>query len=201
MKRSGILFFSMAALLLLTGCGINVLNTQGVRVGVDPAPLGYEVDDDGAISITSHQLVLNSRKGAMGATVQGYRAYFFDEFGDPVKAHDSTTYSEGSLNVYVPAGIRCDNPDEELGCTVNSAGVRYAEGPTVLSQPVFLMPGGVALAMEQAATFEVDEEGNIVGFDYPVGWHVELELYGEDDNGRDFVTDRFRMDLQVPLGG
>jgi hypothetical protein len=189
MKRRGILLVAAAALLFLTGCGINFLNGQNVVFGIVPAPLGYEVSEQG-IEIPLHRIKLHSRKGAMGALVRGYNVYYFDQNGNPLIPGDSEVYSDDSLNVYVPAGIRCDDPDPDVGCTIHSAGARFAEGYQVESQDTLLLAGAIALEME----YWFFNTGN-----YPVGWYAEIELFGTDDANRDFVTRRLRVDINVPV--
>ena len=227
MKRNIVLSFGITAfLLLLSGCGINVLNSHGVMFGVDPAPLGYEVSDDG-IEIPSHLIKMHSRRGAMGATVRGYNVYYFNQAGEPIYLDDHVVYSKDSLNVYVPPGIRCDDPDEDVGCTIHSSGAHYTEGYQVVSQPTLLLAGSIALEMERVAredghyNYECDpdhedynpeepdacnpRDDDAVLFSefvpkYPVGWYAEIELFGIDDAGREFVTQRLTVDINVPLG-
>ena len=168
----------------LSGCGFNLFNGEQIVFGVSPAPLGYDVSGD-AVTIESRTMSMYSRAGALGASVEGYRVYFYDSNDEPVLAGASNkVYSEGSLGVYVPAGIRCDAPDPDRGCTASSQGARFEEGYRVLSQPVQLLPGPVALQHLQAGM--------------PPDWYAEIELYGFTDTGADFVTKRFRVAITVP---
>ena len=168
---------------VLSGCGFNLFNGEQIVFGVIPAPLGYGASGD-TVTVGSRTMSMYSRAGALGASVEGYRVYFFDTDDEPVFANDSTVYSEGSLGVYVPAGIRCDVPDPDRGCTAYSQGARFEEGYRVLSQPVQLLPGPVALQHLQAGM--------------PLGWYAEIELYGFTDTGADFVTKRFRVAITAP---
>ncbi len=171
----------------LSGCGFNLFNGQEIVFGVNPAPLGYELDSSGRITIESRTLTMHSRAGALGATVNGYRTYFFDGNDEPVPAGDSKVFSEGALGIYVPAGIRCDAPDlgsPPVGCYTYSEGARYEEGYQVLSQPVQLLPVKVATQHIEAG--------------FPLGWYAEIELYGTTDTGANFITDRFRVAIVPP---
>ena len=167
----------------LSGCGFNLFNGENIILGVNPAPLGYEGGADG-VTIESRTLSMYSRSGALGASVEGYRVYFFDNNDEPVPVGDSTVYSQGSLGVYVPAGVRCAEPDPDRGCTIYSEGARYEEGYQVLSQPVQLLPATVAFQHVQAGM--------------PVGWYAEIELYGITDTGANFISKRYQVAITPP---
>ena len=167
----------------LSGCGFNLFNGENIIFGVNPAPLGYQGGADG-VTIESRTLTMYSRSGALGANVEGYRVYFFDNNDEPVPVGDSTVYSEGSLGIYVPAGIRCAAPDPDRGCTIHSEGARFEEGYRVSSQPVQLLPGNVALQHVAAGM--------------PIGWYAEVELYGSTDTGANFISKRYQVAVTVP---
>ena len=170
----------------LSGCGFNLFNGENIVLGVNPATLGYEVSGN-TVTVGSRTLSMYSRAGALGANVEGYRVYFFDNNDEPVPVGDSTVYSEGSLGIYVPAGVRCAAPDFERGdrgCTIHSEGARYEEGYQVFSQPVQLLPGKVALQHVAAGV--------------PNGWYAEIELYGVTDTGANFISKRYQVAITVP---
>ena len=167
----------------LSGCGFNLFNGENIVLGVDPPTLGYEVRDSD-VAVGSRTLRMYSRAGALGANVEGYRVYFFDNNDEPVPVGDSTVYSEGSLGIYVPAGIRCVESFPGQGCTIHSEGARFEEGDRVSSPPVQLLPGKVALQHVAAGV--------------PNGWYAEIELYGVTDTGANFISKRYQVAITVP---
>lgn len=162
--------------LLLAGCGnLFQLNEVNFTAGMEPAPLGYEVDED-EITITSRTFTFRSASGALGATVDGYSVQFVDADGDPVSAGSST----GSLGVFVPPGITCDEPDEDRGCTANSAGATFASGPPVQSAAVQMLSASVAQAHIAAGG--------------PTNWRALVTFHGTSTTAVDFeVTKEYEI--------
>lgn len=187
-------------LLLLSSCGFNLgLNKPNIDLRVSPDPLGfnYDVDSEGIVTFTipSHTLTFTSRAGAIGATVEGYSIEFYDSSGNPLFPGDSVVNSQGSLNVYVPAGMTCADPlpvigNEILGCRFDSEGVRFARGPSVESASGTFLP--VPIASE---VYKILFSGGAVGA------KADIYIYGTDDLNSAFRSGPYRVAIQVPLGG
>ncbi len=187
-------------LLLLSSCGFNLgVNKPQIDLRVTPNPIGFDYDIDqetGIVTFTipSHTLTFTSRAGAIGATVEGYAIEFYDSSGNPLFPGDSVVNSQGSLNVYVPAGMTCTEPlpvvgSELLGCRFDSEGVRYARGPEVTSSSGFFLPISIA-----AETYRILFSGGAVGA------KADIYLYGTDDLNSAFRSGPYRVAIQVPVG-
>ena len=166
---------------LLAGCGINFFNGQGLVFSIETGALGYEVTQTG-ITVSERILHFRSTAGALGATVTGYTIEFFDQNGNVVNGGDNI--SQGSLNIFVPPGIQCDDPDDLTGCTANSPGATYAEGPEVQTQPYQLLPAGVIFAHLNALQ--------------PAGWYGDITFTGFTTTGSGFTTRPFRLAISPP---
>lgn len=176
MRRTAqILAATVIVPLLLVGCGVLELNAPDFSVSMDPAPLGYEADGL-SITIETRQLSFRNAPGALGATVEGFDVAYLDDAGDVI----GEGRTEG-LGVFVPAGITCEEPDPELGCTLQSQGAAFGPGPVAQSQPVQLLDGAIAVAhLEEYIDFL---DGNR---DAPVNWRARLTFFGSTTTGADF---------------
>ena len=186
------------SLLALTACSQNLglaVNQHNIDFGIDPVPLGFTFDIDqetGVVTfeIPQHELIFSSKRGALGATVEGYRIVFKDASGADLFSGDSEVNSLGALNVYVPPGSICDEPDPVRGCTFDDAGHRFAPGPQVRS------PSGAFLPLDIASSdFELIGKGGAVGA------YGDVFLLGTNDAGVTFSAGPYRVAIQVPLGG
>lgn len=183
-----------AVLTLLSACsGGFTAGKYDFDVALDPGPLGYEVSDQGVITIPSHILTFNSTAGSVGATIEGYRVEYFDSSGNNLFPGDSIQFSEGSLNVRVPPGIQCPEfntaPIIE-NCTVNTPGVIFARGEPASSASTALLPGDIA--QQHLELFQIGGA---------VGATADVTFYGTDDLQRRFISDPFQFAITVPLGG
>lgn len=200
----GILLSVVLPLSLLTACsgGISAA-PYAFDVGVDPNPLGFDVDlldaETGAVEfvIPSHTMIFASKAGAVGATIEGYDIEYYEASDNPAFPGDYIQRSSGSLNVYVPPGIVCDelrSPDPEPAfdyCTVNSEGAAFARGPARNSPPSFMIPVDIARELYR-----------LVGIGGAVGAYAHIYFYGTDDLQRSFRTEvPYRMAIQIPVGG
>lgn len=103
---------------------------------IDPNPLSIDVVSAEAelvtVEVPTHVLQFASKAGAVGATIEGYDIYFYEASDNPAFPGDSVQRSSGSLSIYVPPGIFCDQLVEDItfdGCTVNSPGATFRRGP------------------------------------------------------------------------
>lgn len=166
-------------------------------VGLDPNPLGYEVDTDEEtgnrdFTIPGHIVSFASKAGAVGATVEGFKAEYFEASDNEAFPGDSVARSEGSMNVYVPAGIVCDELRTDSafdGCTANSAGAAFARGPVRLSPSTTLLPLEIAAALD-----------DLLGIGGAVGAYANITFYGTDDLQRSFETDPYQFAVIAPVG-
>jgi hypothetical protein len=170
-------------------------------VGVTPNPLGFDVDinpDTGVIEyiIPAHTLTFASSAGAVGATIEGYDIEYYEASNNPAFTGDFVQRSSGSLNVYVPPGIVCDElrePDAEPAfdfCTVNSDGAVFARGPERTSPPSYVIPLDIAIQLY-----------DLVGIGGAVGAYAHIYFYGTDDLQRPFRSQEpYQMAIQIPVG-
>ena len=167
-------------------------------VGLDPNPLGYEVDrneETGGrdFTIPGHIISFASKAGTVGATVEGFRAEYFEASDNETFPGDSIARSEGSMNVYVPAGMTCDelraDPNFD-GCNANSEGVTFARGPVRLAPSTTLLPLEIAAALD-----------DLLRVGGAVGAYAKVTFYGTDDLQRPFETEAYQFAVITPVGG
>lgn len=189
-----------ALLALLVACSDNFRATSyNFDVGIDPNPFGFDVDvtEQGIeYIIPAHNFSFASRAGAMGVTVEGYDIEFYEASNSPAFPGDFVQRSSGSLNVYVPPGLTCDElrePDAEPAfdyCTVNSPGATFARGPERTSPPSYVLPLDIAIQLY-----------DLVGVGGAVGAYAHVYFYGTDDLQRPFRTETpYRFAIQLPVG-
>ena len=173
---------ALAMLVVLAACSATVGPTS-LQFGLtESGTLGYEVDDEGAITITSRQMNFQARAGDAGRTITSYRIEFLNSAGNPVNAADNVQI--GSMYVYVPGGIQCDAPHPVTGCQLGDPTARFANGPVATSQPYNLMPGTIAVAHLAAGA--------------PVEWHALIRFNGFDARGTTFETVDYRLAISPP---
>jgi hypothetical protein len=184
----------MGLAMLLTACGDGFSFTgPDFTVQTEPNPLTIGVQRNpttGVIEIKhySHQFSFASRAGATGVTIQGYDIEFYDSSSNPIFVGDHIAKSSGSLSVYVPAGLTCDEliaKDTFDNCTVNSAGAKFVPGP-VRKGPAEsqVVADDIALSLFR-----------LTGVGGAVGANARIYFYGTDDIGRPFRVGPYQFGL------
>jgi hypothetical protein len=169
--------------LLLAACTTTVTSSRLQFSLSESGTLGYEIDDQGVITIENRALRFRNAAGAYGVTISEYTITFFNTGGVPLSLNDST--QTNSVSLFVPPGIQCDAPDPVYGCAVGEAGWRFAPGAEVVSPQSFqLLPGAVAIAHAASG--------------FPVGWYAEIEFTGFDTMNRSFVTEPYFLTVTAP---
>lgn len=161
----------MVALAFLSACASFTPNAPDrLMLGLTPTnELGYEISTSGEITITSRELVLSTKAGMPETNVTGYRIEYFDQFDVLIGA---TSLEPQSLNVTVPAGIVCPEPDPVLGCSTMSPGAKPGVG-TLVGVPGLgdqLLNADIAIAHAAAGS--------------PTGWYAVLTLYYDNARGQ-----------------
>ncbi len=173
---------------ILTACGTWYLTPRAdIAVNFNPPALGFEVDDQGQIIVASHVLSFQSRAGAIGATVNGYRIVYYDTAGNPINGTDSTLYGTGALGTDVPPGITCtaQQTDPTYRCSNADAGVSYKPGPIVAVSNVITLDSSVV---------------QIMLADDQVGDWAEVFFEITDDLNRTSEIGPYEVALVVPVG-
>jgi hypothetical protein len=178
---------------LLTACGDGLsLSTVNFTVQTEPNPLVVDINvtDTGLEYVnTSHVFSFASRSGALGARIEGYDIEFYDSSGNPVFFGDSGVRSSGSLSVYMPGGLTCDELKANLAfdnCTINSAGASFAPGPVRSGPTSYLVAPDIAIQLFQ-----------LFGNGGAVGAYALVYFYGTDDIGRPFRTSGYQYSLII----
>jgi hypothetical protein len=168
---------------LLAACTTEVASSR-LQFTMSPSGnLGYEVSSSGEITIASRNLVFRNAAGEVGLTLTGALIEFFDENDAPVTAASNAHVI--SLNVFVPPGIQCDEPDPVLGCTLASAGARFAPGPQVVTPEGYQMLNGL-VAIEHIVAGQ------------PTGWYADITFSGFTAIGQTFTSEPYRVGVVVP---
>ena len=169
--------------LLLSACTTEVTADRLQFALSDSGTIGYSVDDQGQLTVQGRNLRFRNGSGAYGVTISEYRIDYFDQTGAPINI--GGTGQVASVNLFVPPGIQCDEPDVVYGCKLGDPGWRFAPGAEVVSpQSYQLMPAGLARAHIRAG--------------YPIGWYAEIEFDGFDSLGRSFTTAPYRVSITAP---
>ena len=170
-------------MLLLAACTTVVTDSRLQFSLSDSGTIGYEVDDQGALTVEGRNLRFRNAAGAYGVTINEYTITYFHTTGVPLSLNGSS--QTGSVSLFVPPGIQCTTPDIVYGCSVGDEGWHFAPGAEVVSpQSYQLMPAGVAFAHILA--------------NYPVGWYAEIELTGFDTLNRTFTTEPYMLAITAP---
>lgn len=165
---------------LLAACSAPVTSARLQFSLSESGDLGYEVDED-TITITSRNLRFRNTSGGHGVTITDYRISFFNNAGVAVAGGSQS----GSVSVFVPAGILCDNVDPVYGCELGAPGWRFAPGVEVVSpQSYQLMPLPVVVAHINAGQ--------------PIGWYGEIEFTGFNATGGAFTTEPYVVAIAPP---
>ncbi len=181
MKLRGVLV-AIGVLALLAGC--NLTPRVDITPGFEPTVFGFEVEEDG-ILITSNVLTFTSRRGSIGARIDGYQIEYLDPAGSPIRVGDSTLYSRGSLNVMVPPGLICDEEVVEF-CTINSPGVRFVERQSLPVSNTVTLPGPIAIMVLQGQF---------------VGSRANVYFTGTSDLGQALFLGPYEVAVVYPVRG
>lgn len=173
---------------LLAGCGTLTLTSQQLQFALEGSgTLGYEATP--GIVVETRNMRFRNASGAPGVTLTGYQIEYFDASGAEVKPGDNM--GQVSMNLFVPPGIQCDEPDPVTGCTVLSEGWRIAPGPQVITTEGFnLLPAGIALLhLDTMAASGVPD----------VGWYAEITFFGFRQNDfAPFTTVPYKLHIAPP---
>ena len=184
MKRVLTLVTGAVVLALLLAACTTVVTASRLQFSLsESGTIGYEVDDQGVLTVEGRTLRFRNAAGAYGVTINEYTITFFDTFGVPLALDGSS--QTNAVNLFVPPGIQCTTPDIVYGCAVGDAGWRFAPGAEVVSPQTYqLMPAGVAFAHISA--------------NFPVGWFAEIEFTGFDTLNRTFTTEPYFLTITAP---
>ena len=151
--RSFLAFFSIVIILTLSACdNFSVLPKVDITAHFEPTVLGFEVQGNGGIVITSHVVTFVARPGSIGARINGYDVEYLDPAGNPILPGDGTLFSSGSLGVTVPPGIACPEEDA-ITCDINTPGVVWESASSDPVSNFVTLPGPVAIeVLEQFYT-------------------------------------------------
>ena len=148
-------FFLMVVIVTLSACdNLSGIPTVAITAHFEPTTLGFEVDDNGAITVAAHAITFVNRPGAIGAIIRGYDVEYLDPAGNPILPGDSILRSSGSLGVTIPPGFICvdqDNAVIETNCDINIgsriAGARYVtqSSESLPASNFITLPGPVAI--------------------------------------------------------
>ena len=167
----------------LSSCTVPVSSARLQFALSESGTIGYEVDDSGVITVKGRNMHFRNAAGAYGVTITEYRISYFDQNGSPLDFGGSM--QAGSVNLYVPPGIRCTEPDPVYGCQLGDDGWYFAAGYEIVSvQSYQLMPVGLAIK-------HIESE-------YPIGWYAEIVFDGFDTLGRAFTTDAYLLAITAP---
>lgn len=176
---------SAAALILawaLAACAMFVPPETRMSFGMLPAnELGYEVDSSGAITVEARTLVFSNPAGMPATSITGYRLAYFNQSGALLGQTPSTPQS---LNIYVPGGFQCTEPDPVLGCNLQSEGSRPAQGPTSTSEAL------------QSQLLNADIVNMHIAAGFPTGWYADITFYGHGAAGE--FQETYRVNIMAP---
>jgi hypothetical protein len=186
LRRFSALFAITAT--LLTACSFTPFPALDFSVGFEPTAFGFEIDDEGKITVASHVATFSTRTGSIGATITGYRIdYIAASEADKVPG-DSTVFASGALNVSMRPGLRCDEgvADETYHCSVTDTNVRYMPGPPATVSNFITLDAPTVQAMLASS-----QNGD----------YAHVFFYGYDDLNRFFERGPFEVALVVPVAG
>lgn len=183
MKR---LLMRLVAAALLVGflAACSAPNTQrSFRASMQPnGSLGYEYDPvANEINVTSRNLVFSTPAGSPAVTINGFDVAYFDNGGNFVTGWVTAT---NALDIFVPAGFSCSEPDERLGCTTTSLDAIAAPGQPTAVDAVTLQ------------LLHVDAIEAHIAAGAPADWFAEVTFYGQSAYGP--VSETFSFFIVVP---
>lgn len=181
-----------AMALLLAGCetagvpGIPGLDGFSAQVGFTPTSVGFEVDQEGAVTIPSQALTFVSEAGSPSAVVTGFDVTYYRRDGTtPLFATvaESTFTNRDALAHPIPAGIACAT---SVPCRPDSPDAVFTPGVSEALSPVITLPGEVALEY-----LALGQGAGVAAFTF----------YVTTATGRDVEIDDVRVQVTYPVGG
>jgi hypothetical protein len=189
MKRKAVFFIIiLLSGIVLSGCGVFTVTPSRMQFNLGPtADLGYSATP--TISIAPRSMTFSNSAGAAGLQLTGYQIWYYDAEGNEIDPGGAN--GVGAMNVYVPPGIRCDEPDEELGCSILDDGAEIRPGYPVTTEEVYqLLDVGVA----EKHLAEVTADGY-----HDIHWYAEIQFTGFAlDTGQSFISTRYRVRISPP---
>lgn len=173
---------ALVVALSLSACSMFFPPETRLMFGMLPTnEFGYEVNSSGEITVETRQFQFTNPAGMPVAHVTGYRAEFRDHLGTLL---GRTSLEPQPLNVTVPAGFQCSDPDPTLGCNAMSEGARPgpgipAVGPTIGSQLL---------------NADIIEAHILAGM--PTGWYADITFFGHNAYGE--FEETYRVNITAP---
>jgi hypothetical protein len=203
---------ALALAAMLAGCGLNTdVDAFSAEAGFEPTTLGFEVDDDGSIEVTSHVVTFNVAPGSVGGVVTGYDVAFFDNEGapfigsvdeeNPQEVEDHEFTNRDSLSARLPPGRVCTGTGEQPPsdpCRASSPDVTYQWVTADPISNVVTLPGLVATELLSRVEIDLDT-GQITGEE--ISGHAEFTFYVRTDNGRLVTLPTHRIGFTFPVAG
>ena len=159
--KIGLLLLFAAA--LLAGCGrdLHLFQSQPYWIGTDEKPVGFEVGEEGDITVAGTPFRVYVKPGALGGVLKGYEVLYVEN--NDGEAIPGDPGGRGSLSVRIPRGCV---EDAGGACTAYKAAYSESFGGLSLSGPI-------AVAMVRAW-----QNGGAV-----LNWRMKVRWLAEDDNG------------------
>lgn len=149
-------FSTLVLLVFLVGCGQIFFNPEPYRVRLDPAQLGYELDNQGRIVVVGNNAVVEVAPGAPEGMLERYEYVYLDDGGNEI--WPGASLGSGFVGLPFPPGRE-----------VVDGQVRYKWGR---SEPFrFSLDGSVAA-----------EHLNQGG---PLNWRARVTWYARLTNGQE----------------
>lgn len=96
------LLLGLGIVLALAACGVDIFFQQPYRVLLEPTQLGYEVDDQGKITVVVNNAYVQVAPGAPGGYLERYEYLVVDDSGNEV--FSGSSLGSGFVGVEVPPG-------------------------------------------------------------------------------------------------
>ena len=172
------------ATFVLTACGSFTVDDARLQVALSPeGNLGYEINDEGVITITTRAFTFRNPAGAAALQLTRASITFITDTGAILEGEPT------SLNVFVPAGLTCDElvagtagPE---GCTLSSTNWEVATGPLVQTDQTYQMLDA-SIAIEHVSSAN------------PTAWRAEVVFEGREVSGRPFTSEPYPFMIVAP---
>ena len=190
MRKAVLVTITLIAALVLAACSAPELSDYELNFELGEShTLGYEVDDSGKITIEERIMTFRNAPGAKPMTITGYEVSYYDGNGTEISTKSTADQQPFSRAIFVPAGLTCDAPDPEGGCSILDAGARVGPSPLVQAPHA-----GNLLPVEIAEMHLMMSMTNPTA---AVKWSAEFVFHGYRDRG-EFVTRPYRVHIVAP---